>query len=504
MLAYYITVLKRMPPRFFIVFKMMLYFRHTYNDRNEPAKARVVGSKRLKHQKPHAFKDPKKHQNPAPANPTFWWGKGQKMGWGKGARAKAGPSSFVGKAGEEQARWQEHKTVKPAFPPKTKGPIACKVPFPSSVGALLKQGPLAPAPANPTFLWGKGARARAGGEPKKPKQGKHMKPQQPKKPKQPKEPKQGNHKNPKEPKQGKLKKLKPPSFALSGEKQAKGLALAGGKSKQPKKPSTLPPSFGGAGGEQKLPEAVLNTGKQKVSLHRKSNTAKDTFAGSKSGKQHQNINAAGFPKKAQQKRAKAHRKPMFALPLLSKKQGKRQHQNTTGEKRFAQKNGSVSKGSFLNRRFLPLPTKGGRTDGMVFSRRQIKPKQKKKRQWNKLSNKLPSRFGLVHIKKTKRNTHCSVSNLFGRQATVWSIRAGQIPGSRRKTRYSLRNVLQALVKKLLALGFDRLVLQIKGWLLARRFIYKTFCKRKSFKIILFKYNPAIAHNGCRAPKVRRL
>jgi ribosomal protein S11 len=123
-------------------------------------------------------------------------------------------------------------------------------------------------------------------------------------------------------------------------------------------------------------------------------------------------------------------------------------------------------------------------------------------QWNHLSNRLPSRFGLVYINKTKRNTHCSISNLFGRQATKWSIRGGQITGSGRKTRYTLRNVLQATVKKLLALGFDRLVLQVKGFMLNKQNIYKTFYRR--FKIVLFKFNPGIAHNGCRAPKVRRL
>jgi len=155
-----------------------------------------------------------------------------------------------------------------------------------------------------------------------------------------------------------------------------------------------------------------------------------------------------------------------------------------------------------------LGSKPSNTHAQRFPTRQTKRvrKSKPKDPWNNFRKILPSRFGLIFINKTKRNTHCSMSNLFGSQATRWSIRGGQMAGRKRKTRYSLRNVLQATVKKLLALGFDHLVLQVKGFMLGRQFIYKTFYKRHRniFKIILFKYNPSIAHNGCRAPKVRRL
>jgi ribosomal protein S11 len=174
----------------------------------------------------------------------------------------------------------------------------------------------------------------------------------------------------------------------------------------------------------------------------------------------------------------------------------------------------------------------------------------KKKQWNQ-----PSSFGLVHINKTKRNLHSCISNLFGRQTTLWSFRSGQkhpaargrtkiigIPkststftfskqqsekqkgmikykknkpfvkqlikrrGIRRNTRFSFRKVLLATMNKLLELGFTNLVFQVKGAMLNKKFLFKNLNlnKHKCFRIMLFKQNPGIAHNGCRPKKVRRL
>jgi ribosomal protein S11 len=185
-----------------------------------------------------------------------------------------------------------------------------------------------------------------------------------------------------------------------------------------------------------------------------------------------------------------------------------------------------------------------------------------KKQWNQ-----PSSFGLVHINKTKRNLHSCISNLFGRQTTLWSFRSGQKhPGARRRTkiigipkstststsifskhskhskdskesqkqkgmvkykknkplvfskqlikrrqirrntRFSFRKVLQATMDKLLELGFTNLVFQVKGAMLNKKFLFKNLNlnKHKCFRIMLFKQNPGIAHNGCRPKKVRRL
>lgn len=150
-----------------------------------------------------------------------------------------------------------------------------------------------------------------------------------------------------------------------------------------------------------------------------------------------------------------------------------------------------------------------------FRRKPIhrrKKKQKSKRQklngqrLNKLKLSNPGNFFLIHIKRTKNNTVSSLSNLFGHQRTLWTIRGGQIspggPKGRRKTRYTQRLLFKSVVKKLFGFGAKHLVIQVKGFSASKRYIFKHFMKR--FKIVMFKDITGIAHNGCRAPKARRV
>ena len=118
----------------------------------------------------------------------------------------------------------------------------------------------------------------------------------------------------------------------------------------------------------------------------------------------------------------------------------------------------------------------------------------------------PEEFCLINFKKTKNNTYCVISGLFGQQKTLWSICGGQIsPGStngRRKTRYTQRMVIKKAIEKLLGLGFKYLVIHVTGPMISKRFIFKNFYKR--FKIVLLKDLTGVPHNGCRAPSVRRI
>ena len=136
-----------------------------------------------------------------------------------------------------------------------------------------------------------------------------------------------------------------------------------------------------------------------------------------------------------------------------------------------------------------------------------KKKKFKKQQiilWiNSLKKAQPEKFCLVHINKTKNNTHCIISNLFGRQKTLWSTSGGtqdnKVNG-RRKTRYIQRMVAKSAIEKLLGLGLNFLVLHCKGTIISKRYILKTFSEH--FTIILFKDLTSIPHNGCRPSKMR--
>ena len=133
-------------------------------------------------------------------------------------------------------------------------------------------------------------------------------------------------------------------------------------------------------------------------------------------------------------------------------------------------------------------------------------KKRKKKQKTTTCNPNPGSFFLINIKRTKNNTVTGLSNLFGHQRTLWTIRGGQISdfGSkgRRKTRYTQRMLFKSVVKKLLGFGAKHLVIQVKGFSASKRYIFKHFIKR--FKIVMFKDITGIAHNGCRAPKARRV
>ena len=117
-------------------------------------------------------------------------------------------------------------------------------------------------------------------------------------------------------------------------------------------------------------------------------------------------------------------------------------------------------------------------------------------------------FCLLSVKKTKNNTHCSLSRLFGDRKTLWTMSGGKTPAAgsrsngRRKSRYCQRMIFKAATEKLLGLGFKYLVIHCIGRAISKRYIFRNFYRR--FRIVLLKDLLAIAHNGCRPKSVRRL
>ena len=63
-------------------------------------------------------------------------------------------------------------------------------------------------------------------------------------------------------------------------------------------------------------------------------------------------------------------------------------------------------------------------------------------------------------------------------------------------------VYNSAYAKILGLGFEYLVIHIKGMIASKHYIFKTFSE--NLKIILLKDNSSVAHNGCRPPKKRRV
>jgi small subunit ribosomal protein S11 len=113
-------------------------------------------------------------------------------------------------------------------------------------------------------------------------------------------------------------------------------------------------------------------------------------------------------------------------------------------------------------------------------------------------------FCLISIKRTKNNTHTTISNLFGGSKTRWSISAGQLklPGGRRKTRLSQRLIYKSCLEKAISFGYKFAAIHCKGTRGSKVRIFRSF--GPSLGVLLIKDTTSAAHNGCRPRKVRRV
>jgi ribosomal protein S11 len=113
-------------------------------------------------------------------------------------------------------------------------------------------------------------------------------------------------------------------------------------------------------------------------------------------------------------------------------------------------------------------------------------------------------FCLISIKRTKNNTHATISSLFGENKTRWSISAGQLklPGGRRKTRLSQRLIYKSSLEKAVGFGYKYTAVHCKGTRGSKTRIFRSF--GKSLKVLLIKDTTGAAYNGCRPRKIRRV
>lgn len=116
----------------------------------------------------------------------------------------------------------------------------------------------------------------------------------------------------------------------------------------------------------------------------------------------------------------------------------------------------------------------------------------------------PNHFCLITIKRTKNNTHATISNLIGEIKTKCHISAGQLklPGGRRKTRLSQRLIYKSSIEKAKSFGYKYTVIHCKGNRGSKVRIFRDF--GNSLTVLLIKDTTGAAHNGCRPRKVRRV
>jgi small subunit ribosomal protein S11 len=111
--------------------------------------------------------------------------------------------------------------------------------------------------------------------------------------------------------------------------------------------------------------------------------------------------------------------------------------------------------------------------------------------------------GIVHIQSTGNNTILTLTDLQG-NPKFWSS-AGNLgfKNSRKSTNYAAQAVAEIVATKALNLGFDSVIVKVKGLgygkLSAIRALYKS-----NLTLTQIIETTPVAHNGCRAPKKRRV
>lgn len=111
--------------------------------------------------------------------------------------------------------------------------------------------------------------------------------------------------------------------------------------------------------------------------------------------------------------------------------------------------------------------------------------------------------GIIHIQSTKNNTLLALTDLQG-NCKFWSS-AGNIgfKNSRKSTSYAAQAVAELVATKALNLGFDSVIVKMKGLGYGKLSSLRALYKSKLSVTQIMELTP-IAHNGCRPPKRRRV
>jgi small subunit ribosomal protein S11 len=111
--------------------------------------------------------------------------------------------------------------------------------------------------------------------------------------------------------------------------------------------------------------------------------------------------------------------------------------------------------------------------------------------------------GIIHIQSTRNNTILTLTDLKG-NTKFWSS-AGNLgfKNSRKSTSYAAQAVAELVATKALNLGFDSIIIKMKGLGYGKLAAIRVLGKSKLSVEKIMELTP-IAHNGCRPPKKRRV
>lgn len=123
---------------------------------------------------------------------------------------------------------------------------------------------------------------------------------------------------------------------------------------------------------------------------------------------------------------------------------------------------------------------------------------KTKKKQKKLVN-----VGIANIKTTFNNTIITVCDILGNTICWASSGTSGFKGSRKNTPFAAQTAAKNAAVKALEFGMEKIEIVIKGRGNGRESSIRAF-KSAGLTILSIEDKTAIAHNGCRPPKKRRL
>jgi small subunit ribosomal protein S11 len=124
-------------------------------------------------------------------------------------------------------------------------------------------------------------------------------------------------------------------------------------------------------------------------------------------------------------------------------------------------------------------------------------KKKQKKQKQKIAS------AIAHVKSTFNNTIVSITTMAG--DVLFSSSSGRLgfKGSRKSTPFAASQIATALVKEMQVIGVKNLEINMQGPGNSRDSVVRAF-QSAGMQISVLRDVTPLPHNGCRAPKKRRV
>lgn len=117
--------------------------------------------------------------------------------------------------------------------------------------------------------------------------------------------------------------------------------------------------------------------------------------------------------------------------------------------------------------------------------------------------KQPNQKGIIHIQSTRNNTILTLTDLKGNSKCWTSAGSIGFRNTRKATKYAAQAAAERLASKALNLGFCSVIVKMKGLGYGKDSSVRVIFKSRLTITKIMEITP-IPHNGCRAPKKRRM